>query len=66
MKYFRLAKEWKVDLSNGYLFRPVLENGIVLNQSLSFSAIYIAYCCILQLLIYMMVKHRIVYAVDVP
>ena len=40
MKYFRLAKEWKVDLSNGYLFRPVLENGVVLNQSLSFSAIY--------------------------
>ena len=66
MKYFRLAKEWKVDLSNGYLFRPVLENCVVLNQSLSFSAIYD------RLLLYLTTpniydgEHRIVYAVDVP
>lgn len=39
-KYYNWSKENKVDLSLGYLFRPVSESGRVLDQQLGYSAIY--------------------------
>ncbi|XP_069131386.1 integrase/recombinase xerD homolog [Argopecten irradians] len=38
--YINKCKEWGVDLTAGYLFRPVTENGVVLTEALSYSAIY--------------------------
>ncbi|MES9881505.1 MAG: hypothetical protein ABW185_11550 [Sedimenticola sp.] len=38
--YFSRARSWSVDLSNGYLFRPVLDGGLVLNDVLTYSSIY--------------------------
>ena len=39
-EYFRVAKLHGIDLSSGYLFRPVLGGKTVLNDSMSYSAIY--------------------------
>lgn len=39
-KYYNWSKENKVDLSLGYLFRPVSESGRVLDQQLGYSAVY--------------------------
>lgn len=39
-KYYNWSKENKVDLSLGYLFRPVSESGRVLDQQLGYTAIH--------------------------
>ena len=38
--YFHVAKLYGIDLSSGYLFRPVRGTKTVLNESMSYSAIY--------------------------
>lgn len=40
LDYFILAKKLKVDLSKGYLFRIVSENGRVLDKNVSYSVVY--------------------------
>ena len=39
-QYFKRADAWGIKLSNGFLFRPVTESGVVLNEPISFSAVY--------------------------
>lgn len=39
-EYLNYCKRWHVNLSNGYLFRQVTENNIVLDASVSYSLIY--------------------------
>ena len=39
-EYFRVAKNYGIGLSSGYLFRPILGGKTVLNDSMSYSAIY--------------------------
>lgn len=39
-EYFRVAKVHGIDLSSGYLFRPVLGGKTVLNDSMSYSVTY--------------------------
>ncbi|XP_061174865.1 uncharacterized protein LOC133184007 [Saccostrea echinata] len=40
LDYFLFAKKLKVDLSKGYLFRIVSENGMVLDKNISYSVVY--------------------------
>ena len=38
--YFHVAKQMGVDLSHGYLFRPVSPGGSVLSQGMSYACVY--------------------------
>ena len=38
--YFKHVEKFGVNLSQGYLFRPVTDSGVVLNEPISFSAVY--------------------------
>jgi hypothetical protein len=40
LDYFLFAKKFNVDLSKGYLFRIVSENGVVLDKNISYSVAY--------------------------
>lgn len=40
LDYFWLAKKFNVELSRGYLFRIVSENGVVLDKNMSYSVAY--------------------------
>ncbi|KAK3082488.1 hypothetical protein FSP39_021776 [Pinctada imbricata] len=39
-RYLRISKSMGVSLAYGYLFRPMSDSGTVLNEALSYSAIY--------------------------